>query len=336
MMGAHLHTIARLLDDLLDISRISQKKFKLQKQSVEMHTIVAHALEMAEPYLQTHNHKLITRIPEGEIWLNGDPVRLAQIFVNLLNNAAKYTEPGGTIALEVEREGDEVVVRVKDSGIGIPAERLPKLFEPFGGSEGNMHSKGGLRIGLSLVKRMAEMHHGTVTVSSAGVGQGSEFTVRLPLPAAMPLPLEPGSSAQRSRGRFSKKLVEEDSKRVGQVCILLVDDNKAAAQSLCTLLEHNGHKVILAYDGPEALTLATTHHPDVALLDIGLPTMDGYEVARRLRKEYGNDITLIALTGYGQPEDRQKAEEAGFDEHLVKPVSIADLERVLVEKHVNG
>jgi signal transduction histidine kinase/ActR/RegA family two-component response regulator len=332
MMGAHLHTIARLLDDLLDISRISQKKFKLQKQPVEIHTVIAHTLEMVTPQIEARRHTLTTTLPQEELWLNGDPVRLSQIFVNLLNNAAKYTEPGGRITLTVAREGDEVVAVIKDTGIGIPPERIERVFEPFGGIEGNRHSAGGLRIGLSLAKRMAEMHQGNLVVRSEGAGRGSEFTVRLPLPPSMPLPLQE-SPKRLSRNRFSKQSTEEYSQKVGRIRVLLVDDNEAAAQSLCKLLEHNGRMVTLAYDGPEGLERATETKPDVVLLDIGLPTMDGYEVARRLRSRYGDDITLVALTGYGQTEDRTKAHEAGFDEHLVKPVSITDVERVIAELH---
>jgi signal transduction histidine kinase/CheY-like chemotaxis protein len=331
MMGAHLHTIARLLDDLLDISRISQKKFKLQKERIEIGKVVSHTLEMVEPQMQARNHTFVVKLPEEEVWMDGDPVRLSQIFVNLLTNAAKYTDPGGKIELEVAQRNSEVIVRVKDNGIGIAPERLGKVFEPFGTTESGEQRPSGLRIGLSLARRMAEMHHGRVDAHSAGENKGTEFLVRLPLPDTAPLPLEENTKRKNIRGRFSKEAMKERFSKVGALQVLVVDDNEPAAQGLATLLRHNGHLVRLAYDAPEALALCETQVPDVAILDIGLPTMSGYELGRNIRERWGKDVTLVALTGYGQEEDKQKAREAGFEEHLVKPVSIVDVERVLSE-----
>jgi len=330
MMSAHLNTAARLLDDLLDISRISHKKFKLLKETVEIHAVINAALEMVQPSLELRRHKLTTELPEEDIWLEGDPVRLGQIFVNLLTNANKYTEPGGTISLRVRREKDELVATVTDSGIGIDEERLGKIFEPFGGSEGNERLPGGLRIGLSLAQRMAQMHHGSVSVESPGLNKGSTFTVRIPLPQNALLPLPHESRPGRSRGHFSPALTQESATKLGSMEILVVDDNEAAAQGIAKLLEHHGHKVRVAYDAPEALVLCETYVPQVAILDIGLPTMDGYRLGELLRGKLGPDLILIALTGYGQSEDRQKSKDSGFDEHMIKPVSVADLQRVLL------
>ncbi len=330
MMSAHLHTIARLLDDLLDISRISQKKFKLQKEPIEIHQVISHTLEMVQPQLEARGHALSVSLPPEEIWLSGDPVRLSQIFVNLLNNAAKYTDPGGTISLTVAIEGSDLMVTIKDNGVGIAAERIHNVFEPFGGLETGGQRPGGLRIGLSLAKRMTEMHQGHLSVKSAGVGQGATFTVRIPLPPTMPLPMGEEKKT-RSRGRFSKESSEETKQKLGSIKILVVDDNEPAAVGLGKLLEHHGHEVVLAHDAPAALDLAHANRPQVAILDIGLPTMDGYELARKFRERWGSEVTLIALTGYGQAEDKQKSKDAGFDDHLVKPVSIDDVQKVLLE-----
>ncbi len=328
MMGAHLNTLARLLDDLLDMSRISQKKFQIHRQPVKLDTVITQSLEMAAPHLAERGHTLTTVLHESDVWVDGDPVRLAQILVNLLNNAAKYTDPGGKVRLEVRRRDSYAVVTISDTGLGIEPSRLKKIFEPFGITDSSTHRAGGLHIGLSLAKRIAEIHDGTLEVHSDGIKRGSTFTVSLPLLPTTPLlaeVLRPG------RGRFSKEAMGASRQALGSLCVLVVDDNEAAADSLSKLLEHTGHKTLVAYDAPEALTLANTHRVNVALLDIGLPTMSGYELGTRLRQQFGKEITLVALTGYGQAEDKQKARDAGFDEHLTKPVSIVDVERVLLE-----
>ncbi|MEK7109524.1 MAG: ATP-binding protein [Patescibacteria group bacterium] len=335
MMGAHLNTMARLLDDLLDMSRISQKRFQLQKHPVKISAVVAQSLEMVSPYFAERGHSLITVLPEEELWTNGDQVRLVQIVVNLLNNAAKYTNPGGTIRLEARRlpaaqagHDDDVVITVSDTGTGIDPARLKKIFEPFGISDSGTNRAGGLHIGLSLAKRMAEMHHGTLAAASPGVGRGSTFTVTLPL--APMAPLIPPEVPRDRRSRFSKEALGK-SRALGTLLVLVVDDNEAAAASLCRLLEHNGHQTLVAHDATQALLLCEKYFPTVALLDIGLPDMDGYELARRLRQKFGDGLMLVALTGYGQDEDKRRAREAGFDEHLTKPVSIVDVERVLLD-----
>lgn len=329
MMGAHLHTMARLLDDLLDISRVSQKKFKVRKQPVTFDTVITQTLEMVHPHIIERRHTLTTSLPEGPVWLDGDPVRLAQIFVNLLSNAAKYTDPGGTIRLIAERRGSDLVVEVSDTGIGISEDRLKKVFEPFGVGDAGRGAQG-LHIGLSLARRMAEIHQGTLEAYSAGRGRGSRFVVCLPLMPVAPLPL-PAEAPRGRRSRFSKAAIEEAARKTGSLQILVVDDNEAAAASLGKLLELNGHSTRIAHDAEQALETLKTLSPQVALLDIGLPTMDGYELAARLRQRFGDEIMLVALTGYGQSEDKQKARDAGFDEHLTKPVSIVDIERVLAE-----
>jgi signal transduction histidine kinase len=332
MMGAHLNTLARLLDDLLDITRISQNKFTLRREPTRLQDALERSLEMAGPYIASRKHAFTRDIPQEDIWVDADPVRLSQVFVNLLNNAAKYTEPGGAISLAAGREGKEAVVRVRDNGQGITESKLKTIFEPFAGNSQRQDGPGGLHIGLSLAKRMTELHEGTLEGRSAGAGKGSEFIVRLPLlpmPAAAPSPLMPAK--KEARARFSKKAVQTLASEVGDMGVLVVDDNEAAAQMLGTLLAHNGHKVSMAHSGFAALEEASKSRPQVALLDIGLPDISGYEVGKRLRAAYGQDIALVALTGYGQEEDRQKAADAGFDEHLVKPVSIVDIERTLAK-----
>lgn len=325
MMSAHVHTIARLLDDLLDITRITQKKFKLERTPTTLQTIIAHAREMVEPAVTERNHTLTVTMPQDELWLTADQVRLTQVFANLLGNAAKYTDPGGTISLVAERAGDVVVVRVADTGIGIAKERLPHVFDAFGTQDQGI-SRGGLRIGLSLARRMVELHQGTLKAESEGEGRGSTFTVVLPMP---PVQMELGAAPAPRRARFSKQALQTETAR-GATTVLVCDDNQGAAQMLGKLLENNNHTVCLAYTGAEAIAQAAECNPRVALLDIGLPDMDGYALARRLRAEHPA-MLLVALTGFGQDSDKQKAKDAGFAEHLVKPVSIVDVEHVLTE-----
>lgn len=332
MMGAHLNTLARLLDDLLDMTRISQKKFTLRPETVRLQDIIDRSLEMALPYLSSRNHSFTKTVAHETIWIDADPVRLAQVFVNLLNNAAKYTPEGGAIELVARREGQEAVVEVRDNGQGIASERMQKIFEPFAGGVQRQEGPGGLHIGLSLVKRMVELHQGRVVVEST-IGKGSTFVVRLPAPTTLAPSGAPVLDAQlkQPRGRFSAEAMMVHAQAAGPIAVLVVDDNETAATMLSTLLTHNGHRVSVAYTGFAALEEATRQRPQVVLLDIGLPDISGYEVAKRLRAQFGYDISLVALTGYGQDEDRDKASQAGFDEHLVKPVSIVDVERVLAK-----
>ena len=313
-MDGRVRTMARLLDDLLDISRISQKKFKLQKETVDLNAIVKRSVETAAGLMQSKNHTLKVQLFEHPTWVSGDPVRLEQIVINLLNNAAKYTEPGGTITLHAERDTSWISICVKDTGVGIPHEMLKTIFEPFLQVEQKQQSEG-LGIGLALARRLAEMHDGSIEAKSDGLGLGSEFIVRFPAPAT----------------ELAAPALSPDKKQVRaerQLHILIVDDNKLAADGLGKLLAHKGHTVSLAYDASEALAVAPKQKPDVIVLDIGLPDMDGYSVVRHL-KEGGMRSFFIALTGYGQENDKEKARKAGFDHHLTKPVSIVEVEAVL-------
>lgn len=321
-MYGHTRTIGRLLDDLLDISRISQKKFKLQKESVDFRPLILRCVQTAEAFMQSRGHKLVVSLPDRPIWIDADPVRLEQIVINLLNNSAKYTEPGGTIEFSAQEEGNELVIAVRDNGIGIEEHMLTRIFEPFTQVERGTRTAG-LGIGLSLTKKLVEMHRGSIEARSPGLGQGSEFIVRLPLPKTVQLPIP------LLRRRRDRKFQEQSRSKAGPLHILIVDDNEAAAQGLGKLLSFRGHEIELAYDGSQALASVERFLPDIVVLDIGLPGMDGYEVAEQLRTRYGSQIVLIALTGYGQDEDRRKAEQAGFNYHLTKPVGLSEIEAIL-------
>jgi len=303
--------VTRLVDDLLDVSRISRGKIQLKREPVELAGAVDRALEIAQPLIEKRGHQITLRIQRQGLQVWGDMVRLAQVIANLLTNAAKYTDPGGRILVMARADGDAVEVRVRDNGSGIPDALLPHLFELFVQGDRSLdRSQGGLGIGLTLVKRLVEMHGGSVSVHSEGPGRGSEFTLRLPRLINGPLTAAPHSVSELSAH--------------GELCrILVVDDNVDAAEVLAECLQLSGHEVRVANDGPLALILAKEFIPEVVLLDIGLPSMDGFEVARRLRKQQGASLLrLIALTGYGQESDRQKARAAGFDDHLVKPVEL--------------
>lgn len=320
VMVRQLEQMTRLVDDLLDLSRITRDKIELRKERTALTAVLASALETCRSVIEARGHKLEVDLPTEPVYVQADFTRLAQVFTNLLNNAAKYTPPNGQIWLKAERQGDEVLVRVRDSGIGIAADMLPRIFDMFTQVDSALtHAQGGLGIGLTLVKRLVGMHGGTVTAGSAGHGQGSEFVVRLPiLGAGTPPPLLP--SAGLDRDGFP-----------GSSCrILVVDDNKDSAESLALFLRLIGNTVEVAYDGPTALAAAVALRPDLILLDIGLPGMDGYEVGRRLRQEPSlQHAVLVAQTGWGQAEDRRRTREAGFDHHLVKPVDFSQLQQLL-------
>lgn len=308
VMDRQLRQMVRLIDDLLDVSRITRNKLELRRERVDLQTVVARALETSQPVIESNGHQLDVRLPEELLWLDADATRLAQVFANLLNNAAKFTPQGGRIWLAAERQGGDVLVRVKDTGIGISAEMRPRIFDLFVQADRSLEkSQGGLGIGLTLVKRLVEMHGGSISVDSPGAGLGSEFAVRLPLVAQQaradaPPGGKPDASVRRRR-------------------ILVVDDNHAGAMMLAMFLEGIGHEVHTAHDGQEALAAAERARPELILLDIGLPTLSGYEVAKRIRQQpWGAEILLAAQTGYGQEEDRQRSRDAGFDYHLVKPV----------------
>ena len=308
--------LAHLIDDLLEVSRVITGKIQLHQERLEMRGIVGRAIESARPLIDRCKHELSVSLPVEPIWLQGDPTRLEQVVVNLLNNAAKYTDDGGQIRLTAQQEGGEVVLRVRDTGVGIDPELLPRIFELFTQADRTLdRAQGGLGIGLSLVQKLVELHGGTVEAHSVGLGQGSEFIVRLPAlsPASESIaPIETAKQpAQTSR-------------------VLVVDDNVDVADMLVVMLQMFGHEVQAAYSGQTALETAVEYQPDVVLLDIGLPDMDGYEVARRLRRQpQTKDVRLIAMTGYGQDSDRQSSQEAGFDHHLVKPVDSQKLQDLL-------
>jgi signal transduction histidine kinase/ActR/RegA family two-component response regulator len=306
--------LTRLVDDLLDVSRITQGRIQLQRQPLELSTIVAQAMESVEPLLREKRHKVILATTLQPLHVDGDSARLVQCVANLLTNAAKYTDRGGEVRVELRSEDSSAVIAVTDNGVGITKELLPRVFELFVQSERSLdRSEGGLGIGLSVVQRLVEMHDGQVTAASAGPGRGSTFEIRLPL---VTLPPE---------AKKTQPLPSVAPKRV-----LVVDDNRDAATSLADFLRLDGHESLAVYGAREALDAVATFKPEVLLLDIGLPEMDGYEVARRLRAS-GSVVRLIALTGYGQAEDVQRTRAAGFDAHLVKPVDFAALERVVAQ-----
>jgi PAS domain S-box-containing protein len=323
MLERQVKQMSRLVDDLLDMSRITLGRIELRRERAELAPIIEHAVEAARALYRSMNHELTVTVLAEPMLLDADPARLAQVVGNLLNNACKFTDKGGHVWLTVEREGDEAVIRVRDNGIGIARENIPSLFEMFAQVDTSLErSRDGLGIGLTLVKTLTEMHGGSVHADSAGPGHGSEFTVRLPL---LSQAVRPSSSVT-----VSKPPVVVTARRV-----LIVDDSLDGAESLAMLLQVGGHETHLAHDGIEAVEAAARLRPDVVLLDIGLPRLNGYEVCRQLRKEpWGKDLLLVALTGWGQDEDRHRSNEAGFDAHLVKPVDHDALLKLLASAPV--
>ncbi|MCX4173128.1 MULTISPECIES: PAS domain S-box protein [Paraburkholderia] len=311
-----LQHMTHLVDDLLEVSRITQGKLELRKQRLELARAMQSAMEAARPTVQASAHHLSVTLPREPLYLDADPTRLSQMILNLLNNAAKYTPPGGSISLAAEREGDEAVIVVRDSGIGIPREHLDSVFEMFSQLAPALErSQGGLGIGLALVRGLAELHGGTVAAFSNGPGTGSEFVIRLPLSKATPEQSESSPA---------------EMPRTAGLRVVIVDDNADAADSLAMVLELEGHEVRTAGDGIAGLELIGEFAPQAVILDIGLPRLNGYELARRIRHDHQDaDILLIAVTGWGQQQDKQTAEEAGFDHHFTKPVDPRELQRVL-------
>ena len=317
-----LGQMVRLVDDLLDVSRITRTKLELRKERVELASVIHQSVEACRPLAEGARHELNVSLPPEPVYLHADPVRLAQVFGNLLNNACKYTEPGGRIWLTAERQGSVVVVNVKDTGLGIPSDKLASIFEMFTQIERSLErSQGGLGIGLTLVKRLVEMHGGSVEAYSEGQGRGSEFRVRLPIVIEKSQPQTPEPTAEQTPTTANR--------------ILVVDDNRDAATSLALLLKISGHETQTAHDGLEAVEVAAAFRPDVVLLDISLPKLSGHDACRRIRQQsWGKNMVLVALTGWGQDEDRRQSKEAGFDHHMVKPVDFAALMSLLAESRV--
>jgi two-component system, chemotaxis family, CheB/CheR fusion protein len=312
-----LAQMVRLVDDLLDLNRITHDRLELRRSEVELSSVIQQAVEVARPLIDAAGQKLTVNLPAEPIYLNADRARLAQVFGNLLNNSCKYTRPQGQISLSAKRVDDEVLVTVRDNGAGIPADKLSSIFDMFMQVDRTAErSQGGLGIGLTLVQRLAEMHGGSVEAKSDGEGKGSEFVVRLPV-------LE-------KRAEVSSTETAAPARTSAQRRILIVDDNQDSADSLAMLLQLTGNETYMAHDGVEAVEAIEKHRPEVVLLDIGLPKLDGHEVCRRIREQpWGKDIVVIALTGWGQEDDRRKSEEAGFNGHLVKPVDYDKLLKLL-------
>jgi two-component system CheB/CheR fusion protein len=320
LMERQTRRLVRLVDELLDVARISRGLIELKREPLDLRSIVRAASDAGRARVEQYKHALSVVVPDTPVWIDGDAVRLEQVVANLLENAVKYTTPGGRIALALTVENGEAILSVRDSGIGLAPETLDRIFELFAQVDSTLaRSGGGLGLGLTVVRRVLELHGGRIEARSPGLGQGSEFVVRLPLLSAEEQPTqvsspEAGSSEAPARQRR----------------VLIVDDNTDSAESMAGLVRAWGHEVAVAHDAIEALALASTFAPDTALVDIGLPGMNGYELARRWRATPGyQDLRLVAVTGYGRTEDRHAAREAGFDIHFVKPAELAELEQLL-------
>ena len=321
LLERQLKQLVRLIDDLLDVPRITQGRLELRKEKLDLAQALRMAVETSRPVIESRQHTLHVSAQPETFFVDADATRIAQVFANLLNNSARYSPPGSSISARITREGDSAVVAITDNGVGIPHAMLARVFEMFERVDRDHEAhQDGLGIGLTLVRRLVDLHGGTVTAHSEGLNCGSTFIVKLPLTQtanvpqeARPAPPEPGTGTQRRK-------------------VLVVDDNRDSAMSLSLLLELDGHEVRRAYDGLEALEIAEEFRPEVTLLDIGMPRLDGYGAARELRRrDWARGTTLVALTGWGQQEDKRLAREAGFDHHMVKPVDPDALRRLLVE-----
>jgi PAS domain S-box-containing protein len=325
IMERQVDHMVRLVDDLLEVSRITRGQIDLRKERIELAAVVSRAVETSRPLIDAGQHQLAISLSTEPLVVDGDPVRLAQVVSNLLNNAAKYMNRGGQIWLNVRKEEGQASISVRDTGIGIPAAMQPLVFEMFSQVDrSSSRSQGGLGIGLTLVRSLVEMHGGTVDVKSEGKDLGTEFVVRLPLC------LDDAPTGKSAPSRVASTVLTRQR-------VLVVDDNRDAASSMGLLLKFLGAEVEVANSGPAALSAVASYRPAVVLLDLGMPDMDGYEVARRIRErpEF-DDVTLIALTGWGQDEDRRRAHEAGFDHHLVKPADISSLQELLESRQSDG
>jgi PAS domain S-box-containing protein len=319
--------MVRLVDDLLDVSRITRGKVELRRSRIELAAVVDRAVEVSRPLLDEAGLELVVELPDEPVWLAADPTRLAQVLSNLLNNAANYTPAGGRVEVRAAAGSDEVAVTVADTGAGIPRERLHSIFDLFVQGGGGSGGHAGLGIGLTLVKSLVELHGGRVEARSEGAGRGSELIVTLPR-----APAAEAETAAEGAAPAAREAPAEPAAAARPLRVLVVDDNRDAADSLTDLLDLFGHEAHAAFDGAAAVAAAERLRPDVVLLDLGMPVMDGFETARRLRRlPGGEDVLLIALTGWGQDQDRRRTREAGFDHHLVKPTDIQHLERLLRE-----
>ena len=317
MMERQTQQMVRLIDDLLDVSRITQGKLELRLERVALDTVIRNAVETARPLIHRNNHELMLDLPQQSLYLDADPVRLAQVFSNLLNNAAKYMQPGGSIWVKAEQTDAGVQVSIRDAGIGIPERSLSSIFDMFTQVDSSLEkTQGGLGIGLTLVRQLVEMHWGEVMVRSEGLDKGSEFIVSLPTAGGVIKAAQEDASLQQGGGG------------PGDCCrVLVADDNIDAAESMKLMLELSGHEVSVVHDGRQALAEAERFRPHLALLDIGMPHLNGHEVARAIRAaDWGRDMILVALTGWGQAEDKRRSQQAGFDRHFTKPVDPQELQ----------
>jgi signal transduction histidine kinase/DNA-binding response OmpR family regulator len=316
--------LVRLVDDLLDVSRITQGKIRLEMECLDAAAVVHSAVETSRPLIEAGGHELEVDLPDEPLFIQGDRARIAQVLSNLLNNAAKYTAAGGKLRISADREGADAVIQVRDTGVGIAPDMLERVFDLFTQVDHSLdRAQGGLGIGLTLVRRLVELHGGTVSAASGGPGQGSEFTVRLP--AATP-------ASDQSPGETNST---RSATRTGSLRSLVVDDNTDSADSLAQLLRLSGHRVEVAYDGLAAVDAANTFLPEAAVLDLGLPGLDGFELAARLREDFlADELLLVALSGYGRSEDIRRASEAGFQHHFVKPVDLNALLKVLTTRDI--
>lgn len=322
VISRQLSRLILLIDDLLDVSRIRSGKVELRRRPVELGSVMKQAIETSQPLADGNKNEIEIRLPDDPIYVDGDPLRLTQVFNNLINNACKFTDPGGKISLTARKEEAAVVVSVLDNGVGIAPDKLSEIFEMFSQVDrAENRVQDGLGIGLSLAQRMVELHGGSIAARSDGLGRGSEFTVRLPVmatPQAVAVDTAGGVEDRESEAKFPKRRV------------LVVDDNVDAARTLAMMLQLDGHEAEVAHDGEQAIVLAEESKPEIIFLDIGMPRISGYEVCRAIReKSWGKEIMLVALTGWGQKEDRKRSLEAGFDKHLVKPVELSALQSVM-------